>query len=98
MLELGADAPLLHASLKDAVDDAGIDLIFACGPHMKGLYDALPASKKGGYALTSSSLEDTVVASLRHGDVIVVKASNGTRLGPIVAALKSRFGNESSVS
>lgn len=98
MLELGADAPSLHASLKDAVDDAGIDLIFACGPHMKGLYDALPASKKGGYALTSSSLEDTVVASLRHGDVIVVKASNGTRLGPIVAALKSRFGNESSVS
>jgi len=98
MLELGPDALALHTSLKDAVDDAGIDLIFACGPHMKGLYDALPASKKGGYALTSSSLEDTVAANLRSGDVIVVKASNGTRLGPIVAALKSRFGIERSVS
>jgi UDP-N-acetylmuramoyl-tripeptide--D-alanyl-D-alanine ligase len=98
MLELGLDAPALHAGLKDAVDDAGIDLIFACGPHMKGLYDALPASKKGGYALTSSSLEDTVAVNLQGGDAIVVKASNGTRLGAIVAALKSRFGTESSVS
>jgi UDP-N-acetylmuramoyl-tripeptide--D-alanyl-D-alanine ligase len=98
MLELGSDAPALHEGLKEAVEDAGIDLIFACGPHMKGLYDALPKSKKGGYAATSSSLPDALLSNLRRGDVIMVKASNGTRLGPVVAALKTQFGNEGSVS
>lgn len=92
MLELGADAPALHEGLKDAVEEAGIDLIFACGPHMKGLYDALPKSKKGGYASTSSSLQGTLLSNLRRGDVIMVKASNGTRLGSVVAALKAQFG------
>ena len=93
MLELGADAPELHAGLKDAVEDAGIDLIFACGPHMKGLYDALPKSKRGGYAQTSSSLQPLLLSELRGGDAIMVKASNGTRLGAVVEALKSKFGN-----
>jgi UDP-N-acetylmuramoyl-tripeptide--D-alanyl-D-alanine ligase len=98
MLELGADAPALHEGLKDAVEEAGIDLIFACGPHMKGLYEALPKSKKGGYASTSSLLQGTLLSNLRRGDVIMVKASNGTRLGPVVAALKAQFGNGGSVS
>jgi UDP-N-acetylmuramoyl-tripeptide--D-alanyl-D-alanine ligase len=96
MLELGPDAPALHAGLKDAVEDAGVDLIFACGPHMKGLYDALPMAKKGGYSLASSSLEDAIASRLRGGDVIMVKASNGTRLQPVVHGLKSRYGNDGS--
>lgn len=98
MLELGADALALHVGLKDAVEEAGIDLIFACGPQMKGLYEALPKSKKGGYASTSSLLQGTLLSNLRRGDVIMVKASNGTRLGSVVAALKAQFGNGGSVS
>ena len=93
MLELGADAPGLHAGLKDAVEDAGVDVIFACGPHMKGLYDALPKSKRGGYAQTSSLLQPAVLSELRGGDAVMVKASNGTRLGAVVEALKSKYGN-----
>ncbi len=93
MLELGADASGLHAGLKDAVEDAGIDVIFACGPHMKGLYDALPKSKRGGYAQTSSLLQPAVLSELRGGDAVMVKASNGTRLGAVVEALKSKYGN-----
>jgi UDP-N-acetylmuramoyl-tripeptide--D-alanyl-D-alanine ligase len=98
MLELGDDAPALHVGLKDAVDQADVDLIFACGPNMKGLYDALPEAKKGSYALTSPSLEATLTANLRRGDVVMVKASNGTRLGPIVTALKTRFGKDGSAA
>ena len=93
MLELGADAPGLHAGLKDAVEDAGVDVIFACGPHMKGLYDALPKSKRGGYAQTSSLLQPAVLSELKGGDAVMVKASNGTRLGAVVEALKSKYGN-----
>jgi UDP-N-acetylmuramoyl-tripeptide--D-alanyl-D-alanine ligase len=98
MLELGPDAAALHVGLKDAVDEAGVDLIFACGPHMKGLYDALPKSKKGGYAVSSSALGATLASHLRRGDVIMVKASNGMGLSPVVAALKTKFGTEGSVS
>lgn len=97
MLELGPDALAVHAGLKEAVEEADIDLIFACGPLMKSLYDALPTSKKGGYASTASLLEATLASNLRRGDVVVIKASNGTRLGPVVKALKAQFGNERSV-
>ena len=75
------------------MEDAGVDVIFACGPHMKGLYDALPKSKRGGYAQTSSLLQPAVLAELRGGDAVMVKASNGTRLGAVVEALKSKYGN-----
>ncbi|RUP08719.1 UDP-N-acetylmuramoylalanyl-D-glutamyl-2,6-diaminopimelate--D-alanyl-D-alanine ligase [Hyphomicrobium sp.] len=94
MLELGSEAPALHTGLKGAVDEADVDLVFACGPHMKGLYDALPAAKKGGYALTSATIGTALAENLRAGDVVMVKASNGTRLGPVVAALKTQFGND----
>jgi UDP-N-acetylmuramoyl-tripeptide--D-alanyl-D-alanine ligase len=98
MLELGPEAPALHVGLKDAVNDADVDLIFACGPHMKGLYDALPKSKKGGYAVSSSALEAMLASNLRRGDVIMIKASNGTGLSSVVAALKSQFGTGGSVA
>lgn len=94
MLELGSEAPALHSGLKSAVDAADVDLVFACGPHMKGLYDALPAAKKGGYSLTSPPLEIALADRLRAGDVVMVKASNGTRLGAVVAALKAQFGKD----
>lgn len=94
MLELGSEAPALHTGLKGAVDEADVDLVFACGPHMKGLYDALPAAKKGGYALSSATIGTALAENLRAGDVVMVKASNGTRLGPVVAALKTQFGND----
>jgi UDP-N-acetylmuramoyl-tripeptide--D-alanyl-D-alanine ligase len=94
MLELGSEAPALHAGLKSAVDAADVDLVFACGPHMKGLYDALPAGKKGGYSLSSPPLETAVADHLRAGDVVMIKASNGTRLGAVVAALKTQFGKD----
>jgi UDP-N-acetylmuramoyl-tripeptide--D-alanyl-D-alanine ligase len=92
MLELGAEAAALHRGLKDAVDEAGVDLIFACGPHMKGLYDAGPSAMKGGYGATASMLEASLQAALRPGDVVMIKASNGMRLAPVVEALKVRFG------
>ena len=93
MLELGPSAAQLHRDMFHAVDDAGTDMLFACGPHMKGLYDAVPSGMKGGYAETASGLLPLVVAHLQAGDAIMVKASNGTKLGGLVEALKARFGS-----
>ena len=91
MLELGPAAAELHRDLFDAVDDAGVDLLFACGPHMKGLYDAAPAAMKGGYAETAAELLPLVLSHAQAGDVMMVKASNGTKLGALVEALKAKF-------
>ena len=94
MLELGPDAPALHCSLKDAVDEAGVDVIFACGPDMRNLYDAVPEGIRGGYDKAAAQLSDKVLGALRAGDVVMVKASNGTRLGQLVDALKAKFGKD----
>lgn len=93
MLELGPSAAQLHRDLFDAVDDAGVDLLFACGPHMKGLYDAAPSAMKGGYAETAAALSPLVAAHVQAGDVIMIKASNGTKLAVLVEALKTQFGS-----
>jgi UDP-N-acetylmuramoyl-tripeptide--D-alanyl-D-alanine ligase len=94
MLELGGDASALHSGLKSAVDAANVDLVFACGPLMKGLFDALPQAMKGGYSPTAPSLEAQLADRLRAGDVVMIKASNGTRLGEVVTALKTQFGKD----
>lgn len=91
MLELGPQSQDLHRGLKDAVEEAGVDTLFACGPHMRGLYDAVKDGIKGHYAETAAGLQDALMGALRPGDVVMVKGSNGTRLGPVVAALKVRF-------
>lgn len=91
MLELGPAAPQLHRDLFDAVDEAGVDLLFACGPLMKGLYDAAPSAMKGGYAATAAELTPLVLSHMQAGDVLMVKASNGTKLGALVDAVKTRF-------
>ncbi len=94
MLELGGDAAALHVQLKAAVDAAGVDLVFACGPHMKGLSEVLPEGMKGGYSLSATAIGGTLSDHLRAGDVIMVKASNGTRLGMVVETLKAKFGKD----
>jgi UDP-N-acetylmuramoyl-tripeptide--D-alanyl-D-alanine ligase len=96
MLELGKEGPALHRDLFEAVDGAGADLLFACGPLMKGLYDAAPAAMKGAWAETAAELTPIVLRWLAAGDVVMVKASNGTRLSTLVEAIKQRFKGASS--
>jgi UDP-N-acetylmuramoyl-tripeptide--D-alanyl-D-alanine ligase len=90
MLELGPAGPGLHAGLAEAIENQGIDLVFAAGPLMKNLVDALPKARVGGYAADSSALEPMVLDAIRSGDVVTVKGSNGSRMARIVAALKAR--------
>lgn len=94
MLELGSNAPAMHRDLKTAVDEAGVNVVFACGPLMQHLYDALPQSIQGGYALSSEELGANLANALSPGDVVMVKGSNGTRLGPLVTSLKAKFHND----
>ncbi len=88
MLELGADAPRLHVSLKEAIDAAGVDLVFAAGSNMRLLYDQLPQSRRGAWADAASGIRDALLAEVRDGDVVMVKGSNGSRTWALVDDLK----------
>ncbi len=90
MLELGPDGAKLHAELADAVTANAVDLVYCCGPLMKSLWDALPSERRGGYAETSAALEPHVLGAVAAGDAVMIKGSLGSRMGPIVKALKHR--------
>ena len=51
----------------------------------------LPAGRRGGYAETSAALEAGVLEAIRDGDVVMVKGSLGSKMGPIVEALEGQF-------
>ncbi len=88
MRELGAEADNLHRGLAGAVEAAEVDQVFACGEHMKALFDAVPASQQGGYAQTSRELAEQIAAHLAAGDVVMIKGSLGTNMAPIVKAVR----------
>ena len=88
MLELGPRGRALHRGLLAAVDANAIDLVFCCGPLMRALWQALPASRRGGYAEDAAALEPQVLSAVGAGDVVMIKGSLGSRMAPIVKALQ----------
>jgi UDP-N-acetylmuramoyl-tripeptide--D-alanyl-D-alanine ligase len=90
MLEMGEGGIAHHAGLAAPIETNKVDLVFASGAQMKALWDALPASRRGGYAETSAVLLPMVTAVLKSGDTVLVKGSNGARMALIVEALKNQ--------
>jgi UDP-N-acetylmuramoyl-tripeptide--D-alanyl-D-alanine ligase len=91
MLELGQEGERLHLELAPHIDAAGVDVVFASGKLMGSLYRALPVSRQGGYAPTAEQLAPLLLAGVSSGDVVMVKGSYGSRMGPLVEALKQHF-------
>jgi len=88
MLELGADAPVLHAELADHPAMAKIDIVHTAGPLMEHLHNALAAPRRGLHAETAEALAHNVPRALRAGDVVLVKGSKGSRVSRVVDALR----------
>jgi UDP-N-acetylmuramoyl-tripeptide--D-alanyl-D-alanine ligase len=89
MLEMGAGAAAHHAGLGVPIEDARADLVFACGPLMRSLWDKLPAARRGAYAENSAALAPQLIAALKSGDTILVKGSNGAKMSVIIDMLRS---------
>jgi UDP-N-acetylmuramoyl-tripeptide--D-alanyl-D-alanine ligase len=91
MLELGHASAGLHEGLKDAVDAAGVDLVFACGPMMRKLFDQLKPAQQGAWTQDSAELAPLLLAAVRGGDAVMIKGSLATRMSTLVEALSARF-------
>jgi len=89
MRELGVDADRLHAELATALAAASVDLLFCCGPHMRALAAATPSNLAVEHAPESNALVPMVLHAVKPGDVVLVKGSLGSRMAPIVDALKT---------
>ncbi|HWJ87913.1 MAG TPA: UDP-N-acetylmuramoyl-tripeptide--D-alanyl-D-alanine ligase [Pelagibacterium sp.] len=92
MLELGAEADAYHAKLAPAVIAARPDAVFLVGPHMAALAAELPVALVAEQAQTVEDIADNFLQTLAPGDSVMLKGSNGLRLGTLVARIRDRFG------
>jgi UDP-N-acetylmuramoyl-tripeptide--D-alanyl-D-alanine ligase len=89
MLELGPDAPALHARTGDAAAHAGVDVLIAVGDLSRETADA---ARRGGIEEVvevpdAKAAAALVRASVRSGDAVLVKGSRGMGLEAVVHAL-----------
>lgn len=91
MLELGPHGKALHEELAQQLDEARVDVLYAAGPLMAHLWAKTPEERRGASANTSVELKDNLLNGLRAGDVVMIKGSLGSRMGPLVEAIKERF-------
>jgi UDP-N-acetylmuramoyl-tripeptide--D-alanyl-D-alanine ligase len=89
MLELGPESRAFHAGLAGPLRDAGIDLVFTCGPEMAALHKALPEAQRGEHAADSLDLSEILHDRVRPGDVVMVKGSLGSRMAHVVETLRA---------
>jgi UDP-N-acetylmuramoyl-tripeptide--D-alanyl-D-alanine ligase len=87
MLELGPSAAAMHAALAEPLTDKKIDLVFLVGKQMAALEAELPRGLCAGRHATADEAIAPIIAALRDGDVVTVKASHGIRTDRIVRAI-----------
>lgn len=87
MLELGVQSAQLHTALAIDIAENNIDLVFCAGPQMRALFDVLPQQRRGLHVSSSDALAGPVLAQIRPDDVVLVKGSYGSRMGPVVDSL-----------
>lgn len=96
MLELGPSAAEMHGALAGDLAESKVDLLFAAGPLSKHLFDSAPEAMRVAWGPRAAEIEASVVEAIRPGDVVMVKGSNSSRMGQIVAALQRRYGEQGS--
>ena len=58
---------------------------------MAHLWEKVPPHRRGAYADSSEGLTKPLLDALGSGDVVMVKGSLGSRMGPVVEALRAHF-------
>ncbi len=88
MLELGDQAPELHASIAAAIDFSKMDHVYLYGDLMKYLLAELPEDKVS-YFGNLEQLTEELQSTLQPQDQLLLKGSNSMKLGTIVEVLQN---------
>ena len=88
MYELGADELELHRALADPLVEAGFERVFMAGECMRLLMGALPQPLRAGWSSKPQTLLTKLKGELREGDIVLIKGSNASGVGKLVAQLK----------
>jgi UDP-N-acetylmuramoyl-tripeptide--D-alanyl-D-alanine ligase len=94
MLELGEQAPKLHAACGKAAAEAGLDIVLGVRGNAQHL---AAAACWGGVASLflpdAESAGEWMAQNLREGDVVLLKGSRGVRLERAIEVLKKHAGS-----
>lgn len=95
MLELGKDTMALHAELAPSLSRHGFALVMTAGGRMESLYQSLPRTVASGHAAGPLALLPSLKASLRNGDIVLLKGSHGSKMYELAQALMQEATMES---
>jgi len=93
MLELGDEAPSLHAALVWPLQSAGVSTVWCIGDLMVNLQQRLPAHRLGQTPTDINTLALHIYQELAPGDVILMKGSNGSGVHRICSQLQQISAN-----
>lgn len=88
MFELGKDELTLHTDLAGPLKDAGVSRVIFLGECMRALKGAVPRDMRGLWARDWEAALAGLRQELRDGDTVLIKGSNATGLGRLVAAIR----------
>lgn len=88
MLELGPDSPSFHYQVGEYAAQCPVEKYFLIGTEIRALGEALEkAGKAVSYFETNETAAAAVTAWIRSGDTILLKGSNGMKLGEVLKEL-----------
>ena len=88
MLELGADELDLHAALSHPLHKSGFARVVTVGETMRGLRGAMPQKMRAAWVKDADAAWDALLGEVQDGDAVLIKGSNGAKLGALVERLK----------
>ena len=90
MRELGVHSAAFHAELSGPIEAAGVDYAILVGEAMLPLAEALEGRVDFVHVPDAATALGRLDDMLQAGDAVLIKGSNGVRLGSVVAALADR--------
>jgi len=90
MRELGEHSAAFHAELSGPIEAAGVESVILVGEAMAPLAEALEGAVDFVHVPDAATAQGRLDDMLKAGDAVLIKGSNGVRLGTIVAALAER--------
>jgi UDP-N-acetylmuramoyl-tripeptide--D-alanyl-D-alanine ligase len=101
MCELGNQSELLHRRIGQLLLGRGFDCVFLVGPETKVIQEVLPSTGSGAprvyHCEDAATCQQMLLAELRDGDVVLLKASRAVGLEQLVEPLRQRWPDRAGV-